>query len=158
MQLSHQIDERTFMQIAVPLDNKLSFYKQNPFTAPKFGIYFISTDTKDANYSIDKVVDNPQYINSGQNFSEIQQMCSCTEAIKKSLNHICEHYALLEVLSNCSYLLANKFCDNTYNTLKKGGIKVFKVPAIINTADMAIKNFIIGVSLANQVKNIVNVS
>jgi predicted Fe-Mo cluster-binding NifX family protein len=75
-----------------------------------------------------------------------------------SIGHICEHYALLETISNCNYLLASNYCENTFNTLSKGGIIIFKIPRIIKNIDIAIKNFLIGASFANKLQNIHHIS
>jgi predicted Fe-Mo cluster-binding NifX family protein len=73
---------------------------------------------------------------------------------KTDIQHICEHYALLETISSCTYLLADNYCKNTFSTLKKGGITVFRIPSIIKNVDQAIKNFLIGASFANKIQNI----
>lgn len=142
------------MKIAVPVDNELTYYRKNPFTAPKFAIYYIDADIYEVSFGIDNIVDNPQYGNREKNFCEAEMEGICPAQNKKNINHICEHYALLEIISGCTHLIASKFCENTYSALQKGCVDVFKIPSIINSTEMAIKNFIIGASIANKVKNI----
>ncbi|MBU0721647.1 hypothetical protein KJ877_09920 [bacterium] len=142
------------MKIAVPLDDNLLFYRNNPYTAPKFGIYTIDIKNAQVSFGISDIVDNPKYTHKSIRFNECQMRCECDFSAKKDINHICEHYALLETIGECSYLLADKFCDNTLNSLKNGGVKVFKIPTIINKTETAIKNFLIGASFANKIQNI----
>jgi predicted Fe-Mo cluster-binding NifX family protein len=146
------------MKIALPLDAQLVLYKQNPFTAPKFGIYLIETTPKEVLVRLDAIMTNPMHAIVRQNFLEDQIVCDCDERAQNCFNHICEHYSLLEVIGGCRYLLADNFCKNTCHTLKNGGVEVFKIPSIIKTAEMAIKNFLIGANLAKKISHIRNLS
>jgi predicted Fe-Mo cluster-binding NifX family protein len=146
------------MTIAVPLDNELMLYHDNPFTAPKFAIYFINGDKTNVSFKRTKIVENPRCLFECNLFDDSQIKCDCDVASKADIEHICEHYALLESIGSCSYLLADRYCENTSHTLKNGGISVFKIPTIINDIEMAIKNFLIGASYANKIQNIHNAS
>jgi len=146
------------MMIAVPEDNDLTFYHDNPFTAPKFAIYSIEGDKTNVSFSKSAIVENHRHLFKCNIIEESQIACDCDMDAKKDIEHICEHYSLLESISNCSYLLADKYCENTSNTLKKGGVIVFKIPTFIKDINVAIKNFLIGASLANKVQYIHNAS
>jgi len=146
------------MKIALPLDAQLVLYKQNPFTAPKFGIYLIETTPKEVLVRLDAIMTNPMHAILRQNFLERQIVCDCDEAVQNCFNHICEHYSLLEVIGGCRYLLADNFCNNTAHTLGKGGVEVFKIPSIIKTTDTAIKNFLIGANFVKKISHIRNLS
>lgn len=146
------------MKIAIPLDKELLLYTDNPFTAPKFAIYLIDGNKSDISYSLLNTVDNPLYIDECDIAYDKQKLCACDDSCKNDIKHICEHYALLEVISSCSYLLADKYCKNTLNSLKNGGIKIFRIPSIIKRTDIAIKNFLIGAFLASNIQNITNAS
>ena len=146
------------MKIAVPLKDTFTFYHLNPFTAPKFAIYNIEGDRLNLTYGLSSVVENPcKNINNGE-FEEKQILCDCDEKQCTNIHHIFEHYALLDAIGGCSYLLADRYCDNTTRALNNGGIKMFKIPPIINMIDSAVKNFILGASLASTFKHIHHVS
>ncbi|MEJ2467868.1 MAG: hypothetical protein P8Y65_05790 [Campylobacterales bacterium] len=140
------------MKIAVPFSQELELYRRNPSTAPKFGIYEIVTEKRRIAISLLVIERNPWCSGSCDVFDAESANCACDEARQKDIRHITEHYALVEVLKGCSYLLADHFCENTRRALNNGGIRVFKYPSVIRTAENAIKNFIIGASLANTVE------
>jgi len=142
------------MKIALPIKDTLNIYKDNPHTAPKFAIYIIENINNTIHFSLHAIVDNPLSDLKCHQFTEEEKTCSCDAEEQKSLMHKCEHYSLLESIGDCTYLLANKYCINTRNSMKKAGIKIFQVPPIISKIDIVIKNFIIGASLANKIKNI----
>jgi predicted Fe-Mo cluster-binding NifX family protein len=140
------------MKIAVPFSQQLELYRDNPSTAPKFGIYEIVLDKRDISVSLQSVETNPWCGGTCDNFDKDAANCACDEMRQKDIRHITEHYALLEVLRGCSYVLADHFCENTKRALNNGGIRVFKYPSIIRTTENAIKNFIIGASLASTIE------
>jgi predicted Fe-Mo cluster-binding NifX family protein len=142
------------MKIAVPFSRELDLYRQNPSTAPKFGIYDIQLEKNSVNIRLLSVEMNPWCEGSCDLFDEDAANCACDEARRNDVRHITEHYALLDLLSECSYVLADHYCDNTKRALNNGGIHIFKYPTIIRTAENAIKNFIIGASLANTVEHV----
>ncbi|MFT5660252.1 MAG: putative Fe-Mo cluster-binding NifX family protein [Sulfurimonas sp.] len=146
------------MKIALPVNDTLCVYKGNPHTAPKFAIYDIKNSNNHIYYFLSCLVDNPLSIVKCHEFEIDEMTCNCDMDRQKSFSHKCEHYSLLETISECSYLLASKYCENTKESMRKVDIKVFKIPPIINKIDMAIKNFIIGAKLANKIKNIHNAS
>lgn len=142
------------MKIAVPFGNQLELYRLNPTTAPKFGIYDIDSTKNGVNIRLISVEMNPWCKNSCEAFDATAEQCACDDIRQNDIRHITEHYALLEVLSGCRYVLADAYCDNTRRALNNGGITLFKYPSVIRSAEGAIKNFIIGASLAYTVEHI----
>jgi len=142
------------MKVAVPLTKELMLYSDNPYTAAKFAIYLIVGDKTDVSYSLVEIVDNPRYIEVSDRVEEIERECACDLERQNDIQHICEHYSILESIGSCSYLLAARYCKNTIKSLQNGGIKIFQIPTIIKKADIAIKNFLIGASFANKIQNI----
>lgn len=142
------------MKIAVPLDNQLNLYHDNPCTAPMFAIYLLEGDRSGLSFRRTTVVENPWLRVKCDAFAAEQIKCNCDPDRQKSLRHVSEHYALLDAIGGCSYLLADHYCTNTKRTLRNGGIKVFKFPAIIDQIDFAIKNFLVGASLVRSIKHI----
>ncbi|MCD6258412.1 MAG: hypothetical protein J7J31_02295 [Helicobacteraceae bacterium] len=144
------------MKVAIPVDSDNTLYMQNPYTAPQFAIYRIEGDRDSLHYSIDTIIENPKHTLAKTTFANTQIDCNCLEAEVNCFDHICEHYSLLEIISGCKYLLAVKYCQNTSNALKNGGIEVFQIPTIIKQAESALKNFLIGAKYASKISNIHN--
>ncbi len=142
------------MKIAVPVNNIMTFYHFNPFTAPKFAIYSIDGDRNKVTFRLQSVVENPWVGTDFGEFETKQVTCNCDSSACANMQHISEHYALLDVIGGCDYLLVDLHCDNVSRALKNGGIQVYKTPPIIHKIDTAIKNFILGVSLASTFKHI----
>jgi predicted Fe-Mo cluster-binding NifX family protein len=142
------------MKIAIPVNQKMTLYHHNPCTAPKFAIYTIEGGSSDIRYSLSHVVDNPWLEPKCNEFGEDQINCNCDAERRSNVRHICEHYALLDAVTGCSYLLADRYCKNSFRALQNGGIKIFKIPPIIERTDSAIKNFLIATSRASKVQYI----
>lgn len=143
------------MKIAVPVNDSLALYKDNPHTAPKFAIYNIVTSSDvDVYFSLHSVIENSFFKIKNAQFDTTEIKCDCDIERQNNLRHKCNHYAILELIGDCSYLLASKHCKNTKASMKQGGVEVFRLPLIINTVNIAIKNFIIGGSFANKIKHI----
>jgi len=142
------------MKIALPVNNAMTLYRDNPHTAPKFAIYEIKNSQDCVIFTLASIVQNPWNIMREKNFDNNQVQCKCDFIKENTISHKCEHYALLDAINGCKYLLANQYCKNTKNTMRNGGIIISKIPPIINQIDMAIKNFLIGASLADTIKHI----
>lgn len=143
------------MKIALPVNDTLTLYKNNPHTAPKFAIYDVNTeDGEDVYFSLHSVIENKYSRLKNSEFDTNETNCDCDLQRQENLRHMCDHYAILDLIGECSYLLANKYCKNTKKSMEQGGIKMFKIPPIINSVNIAIKNFIIGGSIARKITNI----
>lgn len=142
------------MQIAVPTDHDDAIYLDNVYTAPKFAIYTVLQEDKKVIFFLKNVVENPLRKMKSDFFDEAQLKCSCDTKNSSELTHIYEHYSLLDTISGCSYLLANRYCKNVIRSMKSGGIIIYKIPSIIKQTDTAIKNFLIGASFANTSQQI----
>ena len=142
------------MKIAIPIETDFTLYMQNPYTAPQFAIYRIDGTPEYLQYTIDTIIKNPKHTLAKTSFANTQIDCNCLEAEANCFDHICEHYSLLEIISGCEYLLAFKYCQNTSNALKNGGIEVFQIPTIIKQTEIALKNFLIGAKYASKISNI----
>lgn len=142
------------MKIAIGISESKHVYHQNPCTAPSFAVYNIYKEDLDIFFSLDAIFDNPASKKSIYPFSKEEIDCDCSEEKQKDFFHACEHYVLLDVLGGSSYLLADKYCPNTLQSLHNGGVTIYKIPAIIREVDNAIKNFLIGANFANTVQNI----
>ncbi len=147
------------MKFAVPLDSMLTLYHHNPCTAPKFAIYVLSQEGAQVHYRLLSVHDNPWQhpeCTSECDLQEREGICNVDEI--NDMHHKLEHYAMLEVVGGCSYLLAQHFCSNTKVAMKNAGVKLFQIPPFIKETDKAIKNFLIGAEIADTVQHIHNAS
>ena len=146
------------MKIMLPVQDTLTIYKDNPHTAPRFAVYNIDNIDDKIHFSLHSIIENPIYNFKNEGFTEDEKQCNCKKELQANIMHRCEHYSLLESINDCTYLLAKKYCKNTQNSMKKAGIKVYKIPPIINKIDIAIKNFLIGASLVPTIQNTYNAS
>ena len=142
------------MKFAVPFTECLDLYRDNALTAPKFGIYSLRGNGGKITILMTEVVPNPLAVSDTCTFDTAMVHCSCAPRRREAFSHRLLHYGLLEILDGCDYLLANYGCDNLRRALAKGGIKVFHYASFIRQTDHAIKNFIIGASLADTVQHI----
>lgn len=157
LNIKRQIKE-WFLLIAIPLTAELNFYHNNPFTAPQFGIYSIEKQEQNIIYIQKNIIQNPwNKANDGQ-FDDDQITCCCSTQKQCELTHMVQHYGLADMLNKCSYLLVDKRCNNIVKTFTNLHIQLYKIPSIIKDPKSAIKNLIIGVSLADHIQDIHNAS
>ena len=114
----------------------------------------IEGDASDIRFRLIRVVENPLCEPRCNTFSEEEINCSCDDERRSNIRHLCDHYALLDAVSGCSVLLADRYCDNTSRAMQNGSVELFKIPPIIGRVDTAIKNFLIATSLASKVQHI----
>jgi predicted Fe-Mo cluster-binding NifX family protein len=143
------------MEIAIPTDEKDVIYRDNAFTAPKFAIYSVVLDDKaNISFHLKSIIENPLKTFKCDGFKDEQLTCNCKTEYSNNLHHVYEHYALLDAIGGCSYLLANHYCKNVIRSMKNGGITIYKIPPIIKKIDTAIINFLIGASFASPTQRI----
>lgn len=146
------------MRIAIPLKQDMELYRDNPLTAPQYGIYILIKQHGDLKIILSEVVRNRLCDLGDCALDPSKVKCDCDAAQQQDFGHRLEHYALPDVLAGCDYLLANFSCDNTKKVLASSGIKLFHYASFIRQTDQAIKNFIVGVSFADTVKYIYHAS
>lgn len=142
------------MKIVIPLNSDLNFYHDNPITAPRFAIYIIDIKRSYVRSSLETIIDNPWNSTNNGKYQSSQIRCACDKDTCSDLGHISEHYFLLDSIGGCDYLLADHYCKNIHRALVNGGISIYKIPPFIHKSDYAIKNFLLGASLANTIQNI----
>lgn len=140
------------MEIAVPVDNNIKLYRKNPFSAPKFAIFRLDI-ASNVIVSKSAIVENP-LAKIHTEFSQDHINCTCVRQEQFDLKHICEHYAVLDVIGKTTFLLASNYCPNLSRCMKNVGIKIYKIPPIIQELETAIKNFLIGASYAYTIQEI----
>ncbi|KIM11357.1 MAG: hypothetical protein KU37_06920 [Sulfuricurvum sp. PC08-66] len=139
------------MRIAVPLDEHHNLYANNPNTANFFAIYRLEGTASHLTYRLEKTLVNPWYGPKCGEFDDEQRGCTCDIERQKNMRHISEHYAMLQVIGECSYLLAGNFCDTLEKALGMADVAIYPIPPVVKNIDNAIANFIIGARLASQV-------
>ncbi|MEA1919265.1 MAG: hypothetical protein U9N52_05445 [Campylobacterota bacterium] len=143
------------MKFALPLDLDHHVYRYNPCSASKFAIYTVHGNSKSVTYTLLSIVDNPWVATDGKMVCDpAARLSQCDEISENDINHIAEHYVLLEALNGCDYLLGQNFCDNTIRTMKNAGIKIFTIPPFNSQSDKAIRHFLIGAKIADSVEYI----
>ena len=141
-------------KIAIPLSNTMGFYHKNPMTAAKFAIYTINIKKNNVTFLLLRVVDNPFNSTNNGNYSQSQIQCTCNQSTVSDIHHKAEHYVILDAIQGCKYLLADCYCKNIVRAMKIADIQLYKIPPFITDVHMAIKNFLLGASLASTFKQI----
>lgn len=143
------------MTIAVPMDALKRVYHFNPCSAPMFSLYEVIGDRKDIRYRFIETKLNPWEKHSGAMVNDPKMIaCECEVDFAKDPHHISEHYALLEVIGKCDYLIVDQYCLNTLFAMKNVGIKIYKIPPFLKTAEEVLTHFIIGANLADHLQYI----
>lgn len=143
------------MMVAIPMDAMKRVYHQNPCSATMFAIYEVLGERKDIRYRHHETRLNPWEKHEGNMVRDPKmKACECDCEIAQDPHHISEHYALLEVIGKCDYLLVDQYCLNTLFAMKNVGIKIHKFPPFVKTAEEAINHFLIGTEITNSLQYI----
>jgi predicted Fe-Mo cluster-binding NifX family protein len=143
------------MIVAIPMDAMMRVYHYNPCSATMFALYEVSGNRKDIRYRYIDTRLNPWEKHEGDMVRDPKmKACSCEGDMAQDPHHISEHYALLEVLGKCDYLLVDQYCLNTLYTMRNVGIKIHKVPPFVKTSEEAINHFLIGTEIAEHLRYI----
>ncbi|MGD9969605.1 MAG: hypothetical protein AB7S65_04060 [Sulfuricurvum sp.] len=141
--------------VAIPLDAMNRVYHMNPCTSPMFAIYELDGKRSDLRYRHVETRLNPwEKTNGSMVCDPVMKACGCDPHSAQDPHHVCEHYAVLEVVGKCNYLIVDQYCLNTLHTMKNVGIKVHKIPPFITTAEAAIKHFVIAANFADHLESI----
>ena len=142
------------MKFALPINKDGLFYRFNPCGAERFLIYTVHKEKEALTYALLNSVVNPWHEIEGAVCASLVENGGCDAELKNSIEHILDHYAMLEVLARCDYLLGDNFCDNTRKALRNAGIKAYNVPPFLSKLEQIITHFLIGVNVANSSENI----
>ncbi len=141
------------MKILIPLTQTKEVYHDNFFKAPHFGIYTIDNQKRDIYCQFESLVPNPYeciYTNDPTHCAN-HGMCDQTQC---TVQHIEDHYAFSKSINGCNYVLADRYCDTMVEAFRQTGITLYKLSPFLHTVEIAIKNFILGVSLASTLQHI----
>ncbi len=143
------------IKIAVPLDTDGRVYPLNPWTAPLFAIYLVQDREDKITFERLEEKENP-WTKEEKNIICDPMMCGdgCSDIIRSDLNHLADHYIILEVLNGCSYLIAEMACSNVEKVLEHGGIEIYELPPIIKEPDLAIKRLLVNLEFTYKIQNI----
>lgn len=143
------------MIVAIPVDARMRVYHHNPCSATMFALYKLTGERTDVQYAHVDTKLNPWERSNGEMVRNPEiKTCSCGNDKKNDPHHISEHYALLEAIGKCDYLLVNQYCLNTLYAMRNVGIKIHKLPPFVKTADVAMEHFIIGSEITDHLKYI----
>jgi len=143
------------MMLAIPMDAMMRVYHYNPCSAAMFALYDVCGERKDIRYRFVETRLNPWEKHKGAMVCDPKmKTCECESDLSQNPQHVSEHYALLEVIGKCNYLIVDSYCLNTLYAMKNVGIKIHKIPPFIKKADEAINHFIIGANLADHLRYI----
>ena len=132
------------MVVAVPVYEDGTIFP-NASYAPRFAVYNVEGNAK----TLIRTVRNPRAELAQPECLSVTE-CECPEALTKDTTHILSHYHLVEILHDCDVVLAKAICGNTKRIFEYVGIRVYKIPPIINQEQHAINNYIVGVNRENN--------
>lgn len=143
------------MKIAVPLDTDGKVYTKNPWTAPRFVIYSVRDSGDNIIYEAIEVKENPWRAKDKDLICD-PIMCDgdCSDITQADVNHLADHYIILEVINGCSYLIVEMACSNVEKVLKHGGIELYVLPPIIKEPDLAIKRLLVNLKYTYNIQKI----
>ncbi len=147
------------MIVAIPIDTLNRVYHYNPCSAAMFALYELTGARNDIRYRHLESKLNPWKKCDGEMVCDPKMKeSSCDKEKSQDPHHISEHYALLEVLGKCDYLITGQYCLNTFYAMRNVGIKIHKIPPFMKTTHEAMNHFIIGAEIADNLQHIHAVS
>lgn len=142
------------IKVCIPVQHDTDVYHNNLFRAPHFALFSVDIHQDGSvTYQFDKTIDNPfqGHDTAASDTCPNRGICdqdNCT------VEHFNEHFTLTKTMKKCDYILADYFCDTMTKALKSEGVRLYKISPFLKHTDIAIKNFILGESLANQLQDI----
>lgn len=123
------------MKIAIPVkDEHLNFFGNAGHT-PKFAIYEMNGGGMFRSFKLSEVIENPR-TDLDHDHDDEDHQCSHDDADEE---HIAQHDRMGLALEECNYLVVNRACKNTVNSMKAHGINVVKYNAAAVKADDILK-------------------
>lgn len=141
------------IKVLLPLTKNKMVYHDNFFKAPYFGIFTINSQNCYVYCRLETFIPNSYNCVYEENplLCANHGMCNQTQC---TLQHLEEHYDFSKNIDGCDYVLADRYCETMFDALKQGGITLYKLSPFLQTAEIAIKNFLIGVSIASTLQHI----
>jgi predicted Fe-Mo cluster-binding NifX family protein len=140
------------MKVLVPVSNQTDVFHNNLFKAPLFAEYTIDTyDDVDFYCSLKKTISNPCNSVEESTPCDTNGICDIESC---SVAHLKEHYTLSKHLKDCDYILIDHACETMTDALYKEGINIYHIAPFLRKTDIAIKNFLLGVSIASTLQHI----
>jgi len=141
------------MKVLVPINNRSDVYHNNLFKAPHFALYIIDSTEFNVYCTLKDVMENPYY-SLDENSQVSANKYGICDSENCTIQHLNEHIILSQQMADCDYILADHFCDTIIKALNDKGINIYKISPFLQSSDAAIKNFLLGVSIANTIQNI----
>ena len=141
------------MKVLIPILNQTDVYHDNLFRAPSFAIYSIENRSKNVYCSLTETIQNPFSCLYEKDMTTCDNYGICDQK-SCSMQHKEDHFNLIKSMTHCDVILADHFCDTITTAIKEGGIKLYKLSPFLKKPDVAIKNFILGASLASTLQHI----
>lgn len=143
------------MRIALSTDADNNIYGYNPCSGSQFAIYEVFGTRHDIHYRFVQNCINPWERCQGVMVKDPDmKSCTCDKTRLQDPQHIHDHYAILEAIGKCDYLIAKSYCINTFYALQNVGIKIHKIPPFLMSAEDAITHFLIATDIAKDMQSI----
>lgn len=139
------------IKVLLPLTQTKEVYHDNFFKAPHFGIFSIDNQKRDVYCRLETLVANTYSCSGDPTHCANRGMCDQSQC---SIEHMEDHYKFSQSIKGCDYVLADRYCDTMAEAFRSSGIALYKLSPFLHTSEIAIKNFLLGVSLASTLRHI----
>lgn len=123
------------MKIAIPVKDERLTFVGNAGHTPRFAIYEMVGTGMFKSFQLKQIIDNPR---SDLDHSHTEEGHQCNHD-HNDAEHIAQHDKMGNSLKECSYVVVQKACKNTANTMKANGITIVKYSGVANNSDTIIK-------------------
>jgi predicted Fe-Mo cluster-binding NifX family protein len=117
------------MRVAVPVwDKSLKIFKNAGHT-PFFAIFELAGGMF-RSFNLVELRANPRVKNDHEYACESEKTGKCShegQSEDEKIAHKEEHRVMAEIINDCKYLIADKACKNTKNTMNDAGVEVIAV-------------------------------
>lgn len=110
------------MKIAIPVkDDSLVFFGNAGHT-PKFAIFEMNGAGMFRSFKLESIIDNPR-TDLDHEHEDDDHQCSHGD---EDAEHVAQHVKMGTALKDCDYLVVNRACKNTVNSMKQYDIQITK--------------------------------
>ncbi|QOP40754.1 NifB/NifX family molybdenum-iron cluster-binding protein [Sulfurimonas marina] len=123
------------MKIAIPVkDDSLTFFGNAGHT-PKFAIFTMQGGGMFKSFTLDEIKNNPR-TDLDHDHDDENHVCDHDH---DDAEHIAQHDKMGVVLDECDYIVVNRACKNTANTMKNHGVSIVKYTGNSHDANAILK-------------------
>lgn len=123
------------IKIAIPVKDDSMQFVGNAGHTPKFAIYSVIGSGMFKSFKLEQIIDNPR---SDLDHHDDEEHHQCNHD-HNDPEHIAQHDKMGTALKSCDYLVAQKACKNTVNSMKPYDISIIKYTGTSTNSDAILK-------------------